>query len=80
MSAWLLEHHHDPRECGVAFAAWKGFHSPLRSRAAMGTCREGGHSIWWTVEAKSAEEALSQLPGYLAERTRATRISEVAIP
>ena len=80
MSAFLLQHSHGADECGVAFAAWRGFHSPLRNRGAISTCREGGHSIWWTVEAADADEALGQLPPYLASRTAAVRISEVRIP
>jgi hypothetical protein len=32
------------------------------------------------VEAPDAEAALAQLPPYIAERTRAARVSEVQIP
>ena len=80
MSRYLLHHQHEPHECGVVFAAFRGFESPLRHEATLGSCRSGGHSIWWTVEATSEESALALLPFYVAERTRATAVSEVQIP
>lgn len=80
MSRYLLQHRHRPEECGVVFASFKGHESPLRHRAALASCRSGGHAIWWEVEADSEEEALRQLPFYLAERTTVTRVSEVQIP
>jgi hypothetical protein len=36
--------------------------------------------MWWVVEAGSAEEALAQLPHFLAIRATATPITEVQIP
>ena len=80
MSRYLLQHHHEPRECGVVFASFKGGTSPLRHRATLASCRSGGHAIWWTVEAESEEDALALLPAYVAERTTAARVSEVEIP
>ena len=80
MSQYLLQHHHQPRECGVVFASFKGHESPLRHRATVASCRSGGHAIWWSVEAASEEEALRLLPVYVAERTTVTRVSEVEIP
>jgi hypothetical protein len=80
MSRYLVEHHHEPSECGVVFASFKGHPSPLRHRATVASCRSGGHAIWWTVEAESEEEALAQLPAYVAERSTAERVSEVEIP
>jgi hypothetical protein len=80
MSRYLLHHHHEPHECGVVFAAFRGFESPLRHEATLGSCRSGGHSIWWTVEAANEESALALLPFYVAERTRATAVSELQIP
>jgi hypothetical protein len=80
MSRYLLQHHHEPRECGVVFAAFKGHQSPLRHRATLASCRSGGHAIWWTVEADTEQEALRLLPYYVAERTTASRVSEVEIP
>ena len=62
------------------FASFKGHASPLRHRAAVASCRSGGHAIWWTVEAASEEQALRLLPSYVAARTTATRVSEVEIP
>jgi hypothetical protein len=79
MSRYLLHHHHEPRECGVAFAAFRGFESPLRHQTTLASCRCGGHSIWWTVEATSEENALALLPFFVAERTTATPVSEVQI-
>ena len=80
MPRYLLQHHHEPRECGVVFASFKGHSSPLRHRATLASCRSGGHTIWWEVEAASEGEALALLPGYVAERTPAARVSEVEIP
>ena len=63
-----------------AFAAFRGHASPLRHRAALGSCAFGGHAIWWEVEAAGPDEALGLLPYFLAERTTATRVDEVHIP
>ena len=80
MSRYLLHHRHDPHECGVAFAAFKGHDSPLRHQATLASCRSGGHEIWWTVDTASETDALALLPRYVAERTTATRVNEVEIP
>lgn len=80
MSRFLLHHHHEPRECGVVFAAFKGYKSPLRHQPTLASCGSGGHSIWWTVEAASEADALALLPYYLAGRTTATRVTDVQIP
>jgi hypothetical protein len=80
MTRYLLQHRHEPHECGVVFTSFKGHQSPLRHRSTLATCRSGGHEIWWTVEAATEEEALDQLPFYVAERTTATSVSEVEIP
>ena len=80
MSRYLLQHRHEPQECGVVFAAFKGFESPLRHRPTLASCRSGGHAIWWTVEAETEEAALRLLPHYVAERTIVSRVSEVEIP
>jgi hypothetical protein len=80
MARYLLHHHHEPDECGVVFASFKGHGSPLRRQPTLASCRTGGHAIWWTVEAGSEEDALQLLPYYVAERTTVTRVSEVQIP
>ena len=80
MSCYLLHHRHAPGECGVVFAAFRGHESPMRHRATLASCRSGGHAIWWTVQADSENDALALLPFYVAERTTATRVSEVDIP
>ena len=80
MSRYLLHHHHEPDECGVVFASFKGHQSPLRRRPTLATCRSGGHEIWWTVDAANEDDALALLPAYVAERTTATRVNEVPIP
>ena len=80
MSRYLLQHLHEPYECGVVFAAFKGHQSPLRHQATLASCRFGGHAIWWTVEAASEEEALALLPFYIAKRTTVAKVSEVEIP
>ena len=80
MARYLLHHHHEPHECGVVFASFRGHESPLRHRPTLASCRSGGHAIWWTVEAATEEDALGLLPPYVADRTTATSVSEVDIP
>jgi hypothetical protein len=80
MSRYLLQHRHQPRECGVVFASFKGHKSPLRHRPTLASCRSGGHAIWWTVDADSEADALELLPYYVAARTTVARVSEVEIP
>jgi hypothetical protein len=80
MSRFLLQHHHEARECGVVFAAFKGHESPLRHRPTLASCRSGGHAIWWTVDAKTEADALWLLPPYVACRTTVERVSQVDIP
>ena len=80
MSRYLLQHSHLPRECGVVFKSFKGHDSPLRHQATLGSCRSGGHAIWWSVEAPTEDDALRLLPPYVAERTTIARVSEVDIP
>ncbi len=80
MVKYVLHHRHEPPECGVVFASFKGHESPLRHRPTLASCLSGGHAIWWTVDAASEEDALGLLPFYVAERTVATRVSEVRIP
>jgi hypothetical protein len=80
VSRFLLHHRHEPHECGVVFAAFRGHQSPLRHRTTLSSCRSGEHEIWWTVEAETEEEALELLPYYVAERTSVSCVSEVEIP
>jgi hypothetical protein len=80
VALFLLHHHHDPHECGAAFASFKGEESPLRHRAALASCGEGGHAIWWTVDAANETAALGLLPYFVVARTTATRVSHVDIP
>jgi hypothetical protein len=77
---FLLHHRHEPRECAIAFAAWRGVDSPLRHHATAGTCVTGGHELWWQIEAQSARAALAQLPEFLADRTRVVEVVETPIP
>ena len=80
MTTYVLHHRHAPDECGVVFASFKGHDSALRHHAALASCRSGGHEIWWTIDAVTEEDALRQLPFYVAERTTITPVSEVQIP
>lgn len=80
MASFILRHRHEPEECPSAYAAWKGFESPLRGQEASSSCRLGGHEIWWQVEAADEEDALSRLPGFLAKKTEVTRVHRVEIP
>jgi hypothetical protein len=80
MPRFLLHHCHEPSDCGAVFTSFKGHQSPLRRQPTLGSCRSGGHAIWWTVEAANEEEALALLPVYVAKRTTATAVSQVEIP
>jgi hypothetical protein len=80
MPRYLVHHRHQPHECGIAFTSFRGHESSLRRRAALASCATGGHAIWWTVDAATEEEALALLPFFVAERSTATRVSEVEIP
>ena len=80
MAHFVLTHSHEPEECTIAIAAWKGFASPLRHGRPLGSCTTGGHRVWWIVQADSEAEALSLLPHYIAQRTVAERVSEVPLP
>jgi hypothetical protein len=80
MPQFVLSHRHKPEECAIAFAAWKGFHSPLRHGRPLGSCANGGHRVWWTVEAANKRAALALLPCYVARRTVAEQVAEVPLP
>jgi hypothetical protein len=80
MPRYLLAHTHDARECGSAFAAWKGFDSPLRHRATFGSCPLGGHRLWWLVEADDQPAAIAQVPRFIALRTDVIEVGEVMVP
>jgi hypothetical protein len=80
VAPFLLQHRHDPDECGRSFAAWKDMTSPLRHETALATCRRGGHELWWVVEAEGEQQALALLPSYVAERTKAVRVDRVPVP
>ena len=80
MPCFLIHHRHEPHECGVVFASFKGHESPLRHRATLASCVSGGHAIWWTVRAASEDAALGLLPYYVAQRATATKVGEVDIP
>ena len=80
MPRFMLSHRHEPHECPVVFAAWRGFDSPLRHHPTVGSCAHGDHRLWWTVDAAGPADALAQLPEYLAVRTDVTAVAEVAIP
>jgi hypothetical protein len=80
MPLFMLSHSHAPEECGAAFAAWRGYDSPLRHTLTLASCVEGRHHAWWRVEAVDAEAALAFLPPFVAERTVAEPAREVTLP
>jgi hypothetical protein len=80
MRSFLLRHRHAPHECAAAYAAWKGFDSPLRHTLALASCVEGRHRAWWQVKATDAEAALAQLPPFVADRTVVEPAREVRVP
>ena len=80
MALCVLQHHHAPEECGAADASYKGGSSPRRHRAALASCGEGGHAMWWTEAAANEAEALGLLPYFVVERTTATKVVNIDIP
>ena len=80
MGLFLLHHRHAAEDCGAAYASFKGGTSPLRHRAALASCGEGGHAMWWTVEAANETEALGLLPYFVVERTTVTKVAQIDIP
>ena len=80
MPTFVLTHSHEKQECAIAAASWKGFASPLRHGRPLGSCAQGGHKLWWTVEARDSDAALSLLPHYVARRTVAQEVQEVPLP
>jgi hypothetical protein len=80
VSYFLLHNHHAADDCGVVFAAFRGFASPLRHTEALVSCRSGGHEIWWRVAAEDEAAALRQLPRYVATNSTATQVVPVAVP
>jgi hypothetical protein len=80
VTLFLLTHHHEPADCGPAFAAWKGFDSPLRGLPTVASCISGGHHAWWRVDAPDAAAALAQLPQFVAARTEVEAVREVMLP
>jgi hypothetical protein len=80
MQRYLIHHRHEARECPAAFAAWKGFQSPLRRETTIASCLAGGHEIWWEVTAPDETAALAQLPCYVAARSEAIPVSDVQVP
>jgi hypothetical protein len=80
VARFMLEHEHTSRECGAVFASFKAFESPLRHAVTIGSCHFGTHRIWWQAEAHSGDEALAQLPRYVAARTTAIRVADIETP
>ena len=80
MAFFLLHSQHDEVECPAAYAAWRGFESPLRRSTPYATCLWGGHEAWWEAEADDETTALRQLPPFVAERSRAIRVTRARLP
>jgi hypothetical protein len=80
VATFMLQHRHEPQECGAVFASFKDVESPLRRRTVLASCRSGGHAIWWSVEAASGADALALLPFFVAERTNVSGVYPVEIP
>jgi hypothetical protein len=76
----LIHHRHRPGECGIAFVAFRGHESVLRHRPALAACTYGEHAIWWAVDAADEQHALALLPFFVAQRSTATRVTDVVIP
>jgi len=51
-----------------------------RDLSTFASCLEGGHEVWWDVNAFDANGALALLPPFVAVRATVTEVSEVQIP
>jgi hypothetical protein len=80
MPRFLVHHRHEPHECGVAFASFRGAESALRHRRARASCAFGDHAIWWIVDARDEQDARQHLPFFVAERAAVTPVADVVIP
>jgi hypothetical protein len=80
VATFVLSHRHTPSECRIAFAAWRGFPSPLRDRPALSSCSGGDHQLWWLVDAPDAAGALAMLPSYVATRTTVAEVVPQQLP
>jgi hypothetical protein len=80
MPQFVLWHHHEPDECRTAFAAWRGFDSPLRGASALASCLTGRHTVCWTLRAESRADAHGLLPAFVAARTEVVEVREITIP
>jgi hypothetical protein len=80
MPLYLVTHMHRAEECGVAFAAWRGFDSPLRRFPTLSSCQAGGHQLWWRIEAPDEQAALAQVPWWIGQRSVVASVSEVRLP
>lgn len=80
MPEFILHHRHEADDCAAAFAAWRGFASPLRGRSTTSSCLAGDHDVWWRVTASGVPAALDLLPRFVAERTRVARVRDILIP
>jgi hypothetical protein len=80
MATFLLSHRHTSEECGVAFAAWNGYASPLRDEPVLSSCAAGDHRLWWLVEVPEEAAALRMLPPYVASRTAAVEVTRHRLP
>jgi hypothetical protein len=80
MRLFLVEHQHQPAECAIAVAAWKGLDSPLRGGSVISSCANGGHRAWFVIHAESETAALDQLPRYLADRAVTHAVEEMRVP
>lgn len=79
MPRYLLRHSHDAADCEVAFAAWKGFASPLSGTTLLSSCPGGEHDVYAVVTALGPDEALGQLPPWVRSRATATLVRDVRV-
>lgn len=80
MPTFLLRHRHHATECRFAWAAWRGFDSPLRHTTALASCLQGDHEVFLQVVAPDRSAALRRLPPFLRTRSEVFVVSEVVVP
>jgi Cu+-exporting ATPase len=78
MPRFLIHHRHEPHECGVAFAAFRGHESPLRHRAALAAA-DLGLSIGTGTDVAIEASDLTLVSGDLRAAVEAIRLSRATL-
>jgi hypothetical protein len=84
MAQFMVINTHKPEECEEIFKAGEeaqaaGFHPAIIGVVSFCSCPYGEHGSWTTVEASSADEALSYLWPVERAHSRAVQVDAMTI-